>query len=389
MSENPKPSKGRTGRAAVRVIGLVAILVAVAALARLGNETPPPAVARLDSAAQNELSESTIIPRRLAVGPSNNGSGAFDGAALRLSPDGETIAFLRGPRFRRDVWIAPREHPEDASPLGLTNEQGVLSFEWALNGTHILFRRPFDLSAQFYAVRVDGGEAYALNPMAQSAVGAITLSPAHPDNALVRIGPSPGIDLDLYLLNVPEGTLELVETRGTVTEYYPDRNLQVRAGRTLDPSGLSVFARRDAGWEEVASVPRAPGEASGLLFVGGTPNNIYLLDQINEGPIGLAELDLATGERHDIAIPATGNVTHVLRDPVTWEVFAYAVEAGRIQWIALNSDFDTAIEQLNGLPGDGAIVVSQSLDNRFWIIESEGGSFLLDRTHDTLTHITS
>lgn len=388
MSEENQKKSGPGTRAAMQ-LAVLGVLIAALGSLYVFQDYPVAEDQAVDGDLHNELARDATIIARPDPLAQREPERAFGGRALRLSPDGEQLAFLRGPRFRRDIWIAPRQAPANAAPLGLSGDQGVLSFEWALNGTHILFRRPFDLSAQIYAVDTTGGEAYALNPLANSAVGDVTLSPAHPNKALIRIGPSPGMELDLHLLDIPRGTLQLIEQRGTVTEYYPDQNLDVRAGRTVDTQGVSVFARREAGWEEVAAVARAPGEHAGVLFYHAAQNRIFLLDHEDRESIALSSIDLITGAREEVAASEDGDVTRVLRDPATWDILAYAVDSDGVVWHALDQNFAGEIAQLNALPGAGARVVSQSLDNRFWIVESDEDFFLLDRDQDSFQQIRS
>jgi len=314
---------------------------------------------------------------------------AFDGDNIQISPDGEWLAFLRGQRFRRDIWIAPRDSASDAHALGLAEEQGVLSFQWALEGTRILFRRPFNVATQIYVVDVEAAQIAPLNALADTVVGEVTLSPSHPNEMLVRMGPSPGNELDLYRANVLTGELQLVETRGAVDEYYADQNFTVLAGRTFDPRGITIHARRDTGWEEVLFVKRDLGDRAGVLFLSEGGNQMYVLDDENRETIALSSIDLGTGERRIIAAAENGDVAEVLRDPVSFDIFAYAVETDGLVWHALDQAYATDITQLNDINGAAPRVVSQSLDNQIWIIESGPAFYLFDRNQDTVTQITS
>jgi len=325
---------------------------------------------------------------------------AFDGDDVQISPNGTQIAFLRGPRFQRDIWVASLRDPADGAvreprALGLAGDQGVLQFEWALDGTHIIFRRPFDVLAQVYAVDLESGEAIALNPFEDTTAGEITLSPLHPNEALLRLGPSPDAAPDLYRVNLSNGDLHLLEARGTIGEYYTDQDFVVRAGRTLDQYGFTIFARDPGGWEQKLFVARQPGEQAGVLFLGAQQNLVYILDDEGRDTIALSGVDLSTGERSLIAATEDGDIAAVLRDPSTSEIFAYAVAEGDDEqvWHALDAAYGPDVEPLNsltsGAPGLPVRVLSQSLDNRLWTVQVGHDFYLIARDSSTISQITS
>jgi dipeptidyl aminopeptidase/acylaminoacyl peptidase len=322
--------------------------------------------------------------------PQTEQSAAFDGDAVQVSPDGTEIAFLRGPRFQRDIWIAPIGHIADAHALGLATEQGVLQFQWSPDGNYIIFRRPFDVLAQVYRADVATGEAIALNPFANTTAGELTLSPRHPGEALLRLGPSPDTPPDLYRVNLESGALTLLEPRGPVGEYYADQDFNVRAGRTLDQYGFTIFSRDSGGWQQKLFVARQPGELAGVLFLGRDAGRIYILDDDGRETIALSSVDLATGSREVLAAEPSGDIADVLRDPATSDIFAYAVAEGDgLDWQALDPAYAEDVARLDALPGGAARVLSQSLDNRIWTIKADDAFYIFDRDSGNMAQITS
>jgi len=383
MSGKNDKRPGPISSAALQLLVFVVLLCGTAVLYYRSDRQDPESASALN--AIDRMSNVQQADQSEPASPST-----FNGDALQISPDGTQLAFLRGARFHRDIWISPRDAIENAAPLGLAVDQGVLQFEWALDNAHIIFRRPFDVLNQVYAAEITTGQTIALNSFEGSIAGDLSLSPRHPDEALMRLGDTPEADPDLYLVNLASGEMRLVEPAGTVGEFYADEDFVVRAGRTLDTRGFTIFARRDAGWEQVRFVAREPGEQAGVLYLGATRNRIYILDDEGRNTIGLSSIDLTTGERNVIAAPEDGDIVQVLRDPATSDIFAYAVaEDETIEWRALDADNAGDMDRLNALPGGDARVLSQSLNNDVWTIEAENNFYIFDRNSGTLSQIRS
>lgn len=383
MSGNDNKQPGLISSAVLQLL-LFAVLIAGTVALYLYSDRQDP-----DSA--TALNAIDRLPNVQQTDQSGDASpSTFDGDALQVSPDGTQLAFLRGARFHRDIWVGPRGAITDAVPLGLAGDQGVLQFEWALDNEHIIFRRPFDVLNQVYVAELETGRTIALNSFEGSIAGNLSLSPRHPEEALMRLGETPEADPDLYLVNLASGEMRLVEPAGTVGEFYADEDFVVRAGRTLDTRGFTIFARRDAGWEQVRFVAREPGEQAGVLYLGATRNRIYILDDEGRNTIGLSSIDLATGERDVIAAPEDGDIVQVLRDPATSDIFAYAVaEDETIEWRALDAHDAGDMDRLNALSGRDARVLSQSLSNDIWTIEADNNFYIFDRNSGTLSQISS
>jgi len=123
---------------------------------------------------------------------------------VRLSPDGQLVAFRWAVTGEPQLWVAP---VEGGTPRRLTYGNGVTFFRWAPNGRQLLYGADNDGNEQpaFYVVQVDGqSEAMALPP----AVGGFRqFGDFLPGGNAIAYASTErnGLDFDIYVADLRSG----------------------------------------------------------------------------------------------------------------------------------------------------------------------------------------
>ncbi len=366
-------------RAGVRagVLALVLLLLAFGGyllFSEFSGNVPEQQVPTTTTPATEEQGEGLALP---------------SGSQPQISPDGSTLSFLSAPQGVLNIFVAPVGDPAQARAVTSLSGRGVLVHRWAFNGTHILFRREEDQRGWAFAVEVGNGQLHELTPFEGRTANELSLSPWHPDQALVGLlAPAEG-STSLYRINIVTGEAFQVEPGGTVSRYFLDKDFIVRAGAERIADGVSIFARREDSWERLFPWGELTPTQARLLYLGAGHDLLYMLDDMERSTIALTSIDLATGERFVLAAHDEGNITEVIANPSTNEIVAYAVAADGLHWYALDAAYSPDIERLTGFINGDFRIISQSLDNSLWIVagvttESNASYYLYDRNRGTL-----
>ena len=166
-----------------------------------------------------------LIPRETLFGNP-------DRIRAALSPDGKRIAFLAAHQGVLNVFVAPAEKPEEAKPVTAATRRGIMRFQWAQTGRHLLYLLDLDGDENWhvYCADVDKGTVVDLTPFdtiagadgkpLKDAAGRtlrpsariIATSPKHPAAVILAVNNRDPRLHDLYRADVIAGTVQLLQT---------------------------------------------------------------------------------------------------------------------------------------------------------------------------------
>lgn len=350
---------------AVLLLSLFGIIAWAILKDRLSEETVPPA-APTEETQPEEVSEAGTNDLRPADPAPIIATEIHD---VQIDPGGTRLTYVRREGNVSNIWIVPVDDPFAAQAITANETPGGIRHGWAYDGRHLLFRhQPEGL----VALDVETGALVPLNPAPGGFDVGYFLSPWHPEELLLEF--RAGIDqpTNLYRVNIATGASTFYEQGGPPNVFVPDLDFIVQAGARRHGAGQQIFARREEGWEELHLTGGAPGEEFGGLHLGAGHNLLYLLDTVGCAHLCLSSIDLATGDRHLVAANPDFTITDVLYEPATGEPFAYHLDTDERAWHALDMRYHEAIETLNERFRSGFDITSQSLDNRTWVIATEG-----------------
>ncbi len=83
------------------------------------------------------MPETPLIPRQTLFGNP-------DRALVRLSPDGQHLAYLAPLDGVLNVWVAPADRPAQARPITHDTGRGIQQFVWAYTNDRVLYLKDND-----------------------------------------------------------------------------------------------------------------------------------------------------------------------------------------------------------------------------------------------------
>lgn len=301
------------------------------------------------------VGDTPLIPRAALFGnPVKSGA--------QLSPDGQWLSWMAPVNGVMNVWVAPAAKPEAAKAVTNSTDRPIPGHFWSGNSEQLLFVKDNagDENFRLYGVDVKTGAQRDYTPFDKVRVRMLGGSRKRLDEVLVGINNRDPRWHDAYLLNLKTGELKLVMKGDGFAGVEIDDDLNVRLGaRPNAAGGMDYFQVKD---NVAADKPflstSLEDNATGPIGYTADGKTLYWRDSRDRDTTAVFAEDVATGERKLIAQDARADLGATLRNTVTGEVQAYAVEYLTTEWQfidkGLKADFDWLQKQL----GKGEVYVS-------------------------------
>lgn len=332
----------------------------------LAAALPTAALAAEARKATLTVGDTPLIPRAALFGnPVKSGA--------QLSPDGRWLSWMAPVNGVMNVWVAPADKPDAAKAVTDAKDRPIPTHFWSGNSEQVLFVKDNagDENFRLYGVDVKTGTQRDYTPFDKVRVRILGVSRKRVDEVLVGVNNRDPRWHDVHLLNLKTGELKLVMKGDGFAGFQTDEDLQVRLGsRPNAAGGIDYFQVKDG---TVADKPflstNLEDSATGPLGYTADGKTLYWMDSRDRDTTAVFAEDTATGERKLIAQDARADLGATLRNTITGEVQAYAVDYLTTEWHfidkSLKADFDWLQKQL----GQGEVyVTSRTLADDKWIV---------------------
>ncbi len=348
------------------------VLASVILLLGCGNEPSDPSVAgQPEPEHVASPGAESLIPRAVLFGnPERVGP--------QLSPDGRTIAYIAPADAVLNLWLMD---VTGGSPRQLTfdEDRGVMDFQWAENGRHILYMQDEagEENTHVYRITVETGEVLDLTPFPGVKAYVSDSNPRFPDMVLLEMNKDNRMFFDVYRCDLNTGELEMaMDNPGTTPEgemvlgYSADRNLDIRLQLTIHPETgfISVLHRwdKDSEWELLKSFSSEDQWFPERFTEDGA--GLFVRSNLESDKAGLFLYDIASGTETLIVSDSSSDIGGVSFDPFTGEPRLAAFYYLRRTLHVLDPSIEPDISFLSELrDGDFATVSRDSADST-WIV---------------------
>lgn len=307
---------------------------------------------------------SDVIPRKIIFGnPERN--------MPMINADGTRIAFLAPLGGVMNVWIAPVADIGSAKPVTQEKTRPVREFQWADNGTHLLYLQDDGGNENFhlFAVDLEKGTTKDLTPYKDTRAMIIASSYERPDEVLVGLNNRNAQWHDAWLINVVTGDAKMVQQNDGFAGFVADQELNVRLAIKPTPDGGQQILKLDDGaWQPFARIPADDALTTEPLFFTDEDATLVMLDSRDRDKAALTSVNLADGQTSVLAQSDKADVAAAITDPVSMKVLAYAAEYDRTNWVSLDDSVKGDIDFLSKQVAGVWKVVSQTKDNNLWTL---------------------
>lgn len=349
------------------------------------------ALATSGSEATAGPSPSALIPRTALFGNPSR----FD---PQLSPDGSHLSWIAPRDGVLNIWLAPANDPGAARPITNDRGRGVRFYEWAYNGTHLIYVQDEggDEDWHVHAVEIATHEDRDITPLKGVMAQIDVLSWDHPDHAVIGLNDRDPSWHDLYRVDIRTGERELVYRNDReFGRIVLDRSFNIRLAVEAPQDGGRIIYRYDDGdWTEMIRIPFEDEMNTRLLGFDDSGAAFYMIDSLERDKAVLVRWDLETGERTLLGEHPKVDIHDVLTHPVTGKAEAWSAQYRKLEWHALDETVGRDLEFLQSQLGNGIHVISRTKDDTRWVVSAAAPDlpatyFLYERADQDLSRLFS
>ncbi|MCP4805986.1 MAG: S9 family peptidase [Proteobacteria bacterium] len=294
-----------------------------------------------------------------------------DRAAARVSPDGQTLAFLAPVDGVLNIWTAPWDAPAEATALTDDDGRGIRNIRWSEDSAYVLYGQDVDGDENWhvYAIPAEGGKARDLTPYGDVAASIQQTSEADPTHVMISINDRKARLHDLYLVDIETGSRVRIEKNKGYLGYVTDDDFNVRlASKFKLDGGMETFQKNDKGkWESFFTVGMEDSlTTSAVAF--GKDGTLYMIDSRDRKTAALVAVDMDTGASKIVFEDERADVSDVMVHPETWEIQAVASNYERTEWTVLDKDLAGDLDFLRTVTDGELQVTSRSRDDQHWTL---------------------
>ncbi|OQR93999.1 acylamino acid-releasing enzyme [Thraustotheca clavata] len=312
-------------------------------------------------------------------------------ASPLVSPDGKQIAYLApASNGVMNIFVKTIDS-QDTTQLTQESQRPIRFFQWATNGTHLLYVQDLNGNERFhlYAVHVASQTTVDLTPFESAKVLTISrltsffynkvnrlTSSKHPNVVIVGINDRDSKLFDMYQINIITGDRQLVAINpGNVEQWIADADLNIRAivQRTDDGAGTKTLCFRHDDTDEYLELTRWDlNDEVAPLQLNEDGSGIYVLTSQGESTpnrtLRLVLLSSSDGtELQDIAHHPRADITDVVfnqNGEIDYAVYEYLMPEKVFVNASVQDDFTILADTASG----NIEILSRTADDSAWTV---------------------
>jgi dipeptidyl aminopeptidase/acylaminoacyl peptidase len=308
---------------------------------------------------------------------------------VRVSPDGQNLAWIAPIDSVNNLWIAPVADISAARPVTrITGRSIGTYFRWAYTNRHLIFFRDNDGDENWRAFSADvqTGKIIPLTP--EGAKSFVQETDAKfPEEGLFRHNQRDKRYFDLFRINVVTGASEVVYENKEYFWLVTDSDFKLRlGGRYAADGSAEVFERRaDGSFAPFVTIPIGDLDMTSFVDFSADGKTLYLIGARDRDKAALFAVDMATRNATLVAADEEADISLLALDDQRRMLAARSIR-DRVRWHAIDPAVGRDLSDLAGRPGDVTLVSADSANRLmtvFYERDAESGEFaLLDRqTH--------
>jgi dipeptidyl aminopeptidase/acylaminoacyl peptidase len=292
--------------------------------------------------------------------------------APAVSPDGTRLAHIAPADGILNVWVGPLGG-DGAKQVSHDRERGVRGFAWCMDNRHIVYPQDTGGDENWHLHLVDPNDGTDVDVTPFDGVQARIMAADRDQPHLILVGlnrDNPELH-DAYMLDIRDGSLDLVAKNPGFVSWLIDRQLRIRGGIAFLPDGGAEIRVGDPATGEYRTlVAVGPEDTITTDVIGFTHDGaaVYVVTSTGVNAARLLRMDVETGDFDVLAEDPIYDVSDVEIDPATHEVQVVTFMRERADHVVLDDALRADLGAMRALhPGDLHFNGRDHAD-RIWIL---------------------
>ena len=279
-----------------------------------------------------------------------------------------------------NIWVAPIEKISAAGPLTCLKGRPPTWYDWSADGRFVLYMRDEngDENAHLFAVDAVGGEPRDLTPLPGVTVRTFQYEIDRPGKIIVGLNDRDPRFHDAWLLDIATGARTLLfENAEGFGDLFFDFAGRLRLAERSDPAtgGHNIYRMEGAARTPWRIVPTEDCFFSGGFF-NRAGTHFTMTTSVGHAARVIVRIDMADASETVVARHPQADAMAEIVDPRTWETVAVAFDPLVQEWHGVDAVTRGALAAVKrALPGHTFNVVSQSADNRTWVVQARQNEY--------------
>lgn len=290
---------------------------------------------------------------------------------FQISPNGKQLAFLHPLNGVLNIWVAPLDNFEAATPVTRFDTRPPDSFQWSPDGRYILIMKDVggEEHSQLWVANLEKHTVTNMtaDPAVQTKI--VKLSKRRPGEILVGINIRDRRYHDIYRINLATGQrTEVFRNEANYIDVIADPDFNIRLAVRGNGDGSSTYLRLDpAGASEFMTIPLASLRNSRVLALDGQ-GKLLMFDSRTSDKANLVSVDLATGEQTVLAASRRADIVDRLFDQASGTLLATREDPLVSEWTVRSEGVRAEFAALESAAAGPFQIVDQTPDNARWLL---------------------
>lgn len=324
------------------------------------------------SSAPSEVPQSVSLATRTSLIPRHDLFADPTYSALKLSPDGTQVAYMKPLNGVRNIWVGPISDFEAAVPVTMFNS-APRSFSWSADGRYLLVIEDWIAREinQLWSVDLSTGHAKNLTDDVTVRTTLIKTSKTHPSKILVGMNKRDARFQDVFLVDLKTGEREVVfRNDGRFIEFRADTNFNVNVGVRGSDDGSSTYVRLGEKTQtELMTIPLEALRSTKVMSLSDT-GIFTMLDSVDSEYANFVEYNAHTGERTVLAKALEADINAVFKDKASKSLWATREAPLGSKWTVRAPEAAQEFAALERRFGSSFSIAAQPDDKRLLILDT-------------------
>jgi dipeptidyl aminopeptidase/acylaminoacyl peptidase len=318
-----------------------------------------------------------------ALTPRKTFFGNADRARVRISPDGKWLSFLASENGVMNVFVAPVADPTKAKAVTHEAKRNLRTYEWTMDGKHVLYTQDKDGDENFRIHSVDvsvpAGDDKELAGIDGVRAEIIAVSPKRKGEVVIGLNDRDKKFHDLYVADLKSGKRTLLQKNEDGFEgFVVDDDYKVRfALKPRSDGGTDVLEPQAAkpgdksgkvSWANWTTIPMEDHLTTQIVDFDKAGTTVYMLDSRGRNTAALVTVDVKTKQPTVLVDDGQADLETLLVHPTEKKIQAAEAEYDHTRWHVIDKGLQADFDYLRGVTTGDLGIASRSLDDKTWIV---------------------